>query len=454
MTTETPVLIAGAGPAGLATALTLAGYGVESTLVDRRATPSGLPRATTLSTRSMELVRAWGLADQVLAGGVDVIWRLWVGHTLAARDGQAIPVGLPTPAEAARVSPAAPACVPQDHLEPVLLDRLRSLGTTRVCLGTELVGLAEHGVTTLREENGATRRVRARYLVGADGAHSRVRQLLGIPMAGAGRLGDFISVDFRAPLWELLGPRRYGIYWVEHPAAAGNFLPAGRGDRWRYGLAWDPATESQADYPAQRWVELIRLGAGAPDLTPALGRVDAFEFAALLADRYREGDVFLTGDAAHRVTPRGGTGLNTALADGYDLGWKLAWVLRGWADDSLLDSYQAERRPVGAHNVARSAQPDGSRATLDEALPADLGGRIPHHWLRPGVSTLDVLGPGWTVFTESGPGGYDSPAPAMYDSPAPVTTHRVDRAAAAALRIPPGGALLVRPDGRPADARH
>ena len=93
--------------------------------------------------------------------------------------------------------------------------------------------------------------------------------------------------------------------------------------------------------------------------------------------------VFLVGDAAHRVTPRGGTGMNTAIADGYDLGWKLGWVLRGWAGRELLDSYEAERRPVAEHNVARSADPSGSRRRVDQELHADLGGRIPHVWLPP-----------------------------------------------------------------------
>ena len=110
-------------------------------------------------------------------------------------------------------------------------------------------------------------------------------------------------------------------------------------------------------------------------------RLGTFESAAQLAERFRHEDVFLVGDAAHRVTPRGGTGMNTAIHDGYDLGWKLAWVLRGWAPADLLDSYESERRAVAEHNVARSADPNGSRRHAEEALLADLGGRIPHLWL-------------------------------------------------------------------------
>ena len=113
-----------------------------------------------------------------------------------------------------------------------------------------------------------------------------------------------------------------------------------------------------------------------PDLQPRVERVGSFTFAAQLADRFRHGAAFLIGDAAHRVTPRGGTGLNTAFRDGHDLGWKLAWVLRGWAGPELLDTYEAERRPVAEHNVARSADPGGTVREPAEELHADLGGRI------------------------------------------------------------------------------
>jgi 2-polyprenyl-6-methoxyphenol hydroxylase-like FAD-dependent oxidoreductase len=103
--------------------------------------------------------------------------------------------------------------------------------------------------------------------------------------------------------------------------------------------------------------ERIRRAAGVADLPLRLERLGSFSSAAQLAEHFRHGDVFLVGDAAHRVTPRGGTGMNTAIQDGHDLGWKLGWVLRGWAHPDLLDSYERERRPVAEHNVARSADP-------------------------------------------------------------------------------------------------
>ena len=159
--------------------------------------------------------------------------------------------------------------------------------------------------------------------------------------------------------------------------------------------------------------------------------------------------MFLIGDAAHRATPRGGTGMNTAIRDGYDLGWKLAWVLRGWAEPDLLDSYEAERRPVAEHNVLRSAQPTGSLRQVSEELHVDLAGRIPHIWVDGRRSTLDLPRPGLTLLT--GPDGGRRPCePARPYRAAPVTVWRLPALTVRALGIAAGGSLLLRPDAVPA----
>src|SRR3954454_6238353 len=185
---ETPVLIAGAGPAGLATAITLARQGIESLVIERRVRPGAHPRATGISTRSMELLRAWGLEAAATAGGVDVEWVGRASETLASVDrGVSLPLGMPTRAEAAEISPCAPACIPQDHLEPVLAREARRLGS-RVGRGGEGVGLEDEGdVVRVRVRDaarGTVRVVTARWVVAADGMRSGIREALGIAAPG------------------------------------------------------------------------------------------------------------------------------------------------------------------------------------------------------------------------------------------------------------------------------
>lgn len=453
---EVPVLVVGAGPAGLAAAGALARLGVEVLLVERRHDVLGLPRATVVSTRSMELLRSWGLQDEVTAGGVEVEWRLRVTETMArVADGSSFDVGYPSTEQSAVVGPVPPACVPQDHLERVLLAQLRSLPAARVEQGTEVLRVETdpEGVRAdLRDVgSGSTRTVRARYVVAADGARGGIRTRLGIGMTGGDGLLGGSMVEFRAPLWDVVGRYRFGIYAVTRPDAAGTLLPAGPEDRWLYGRSSEDAASGGAHLTVAEAVRLVRAAAGVDDLPVVVDRIGAFSSAAQVADRFRAGRVFLAGDAAHRVTPRGGTGMNTALQSGYDLGWKLGWVERGWAAAGLLDTYEAERRPVAEHNVARSADIEGSRRSALGELRVDLGGRIAHHWLPgdPARSTLDLLGPGLTLLTGPDPAAWAEAAAALAE-PVPVPVRALDPLTARALGLPLGGALLVRPDAAPA----
>ena len=449
---EFDVVVVGSGPGGLASAITLGSYGVETLIVDRRRSASTLPRATVASTATMELLRRWDLEETARERAIEVEWQAWACETLAAADlGEAIEVGLPTREQAALVSPSSPACLAQDELEPLLERHLGSLPTVRLERDTELTSLDQTRggcLLTLGRPGEPHRQVRTRYVIGADGLRSRVRKEVGISVNASEGLARRLAVIFRAPLWELLGDRRYGIYFITGASEDASLLPVGKPDRWMFAMSWDgTAADAEAVSPEQV-TEWLRGAAGNPDLPVEIERTMPVGFGVGLADRFREGNTFLIGDAAHRVTPRGGTGLNTAIRDGFDLGWKLAWVLRGWAGDGLLDSYERERRPVAEFNADRSSRPDGSILGTSFGLNADIGGRIPHVWVARDaglVSTLDLLGDGLTQFAWPDWSGAEPRDPA--GSP-PIAVERLDAIAARGLGLSPAGSLLARPDGQ------
>jgi hypothetical protein len=271
-------------------------------------------------------------------------------------------------------------------------------------------------------------------------------------MLGPDNLADYERVEFTAPLWQLAGRHRYALYLITRPDGAGVLAPRGPGDWWSLSREVPAGSRGLAGLAEHDLAGLIQRAAGASSLRPQIERLSTFTFAAQLAERYAHGRCFLVGDAAHRMTPRGGAGMNTAIQDGFDLGWKLAWVLRGFASPELLAGYERERRPVAAHNVQRSTEPTGASQETGEALAWDLGDRLPHHWL-PGAdqerSTVDLVGDGLTLL--AGPSDPRWLRFARYFKPnAPLSVHVIDARTSEALGLQPTGALLTRPDGREA----
>jgi putative polyketide hydroxylase len=448
------VLVVGAGPCGLVVGITLASYGVDVLVVEQRDGGSSLSRALVVSTRGMELMRRFELEEAVRAGAAEVDPTALVTPTLASSEGVVMPLGYPSDDEAAKVSPTRPAWAPQSHYEPLLLAHLQAASTATVRFGSRFRALDRAGdrvrAVVVDRASSQESRIEPRYVIGADGAHSTVRREIAVSMEGPDDLEVYERVEFVASLDGAVGGRRHALNVLTHPEVDGSVLArCGREDRW--GLS----RERPSDRPGMETlsvaetVAMIRTATGVGDLDVTVEHLSSFTFAAQIAERYRVDSSFLIGDAAHRMTPRGGTGMNTGIQDAFDLGWKLAWVLKGWAPPELLDSYEHERRPIALHNVGRAASPGGARRITDEALPWDLDDRIAHCWLeRAGerVSTLDLIGAGLTLFTATDDSRWTARA-GQSGLAARVHLEPLKPETATALDIGPKGAVLVRPDG-------
>ncbi|MFI7122069.1 FAD-dependent monooxygenase [Amycolatopsis sp. NPDC049868] len=504
-----PVLIVGGGVAGLTAALLLRQHGVDTLLVEKHADTSPLPKARRFNPRSNEVFRMLGLSDQVseAARPLAKFTRMLAGPTLAEAGSPPPPAGrqpgtAPDPrALFARYSPSPPILCPQDVLEPVLRQAAQARGA-QVRFATELVAFSpydDHVTVRLQHtSSGESYTVVADYLIAADGAHSRIREALGIPRSGAEHLADNLDICFRADLTDLVRGKEFNICRIENPAASGAFVSVNGTDRWLFSTSDFPVGDRRArDLEDHEWEQLLRtvLGVSDPDSVDIeiLSRMP-WESGMYVADRFAEGRVFLAGDAAHVMPPMAAAGANTAIADVANLAWKLAAVLGGSASATLLESYHAERHPVGYATAAFSSQVRGHLGTMAKAVtgggdrPVDMtagmfgaqypegafvsdgrdpapwdryapggrpGTRIPHAWLDADgerVSTLDMVGTDFLMLT--GPDGeFWQEAAAVVAAAHGIGLRTIqigeDEAGKAWLaesELTSTGALLVRPD--------
>ncbi|MFI5846100.1 FAD-dependent monooxygenase [Catenuloplanes sp. NPDC051500] len=333
------VLVVGAGPTGLTVACTLLRFGVPCRIVDRRPEGAGEPKALVLWSGALEALRRTGVAAPIVGAALPLAGAGYFsrgkrlgGVRFGGLKGTAFP---------------GPICLPQPATEEALRDRLTALGG-KIEWNTALTDLATTptGVTAvLTNAAGTVETVSTPWLVGADGTRSTVREQLGIDYAGHTYERTFLLADGR-----LSGPASPDeAEYHLHPDGVLVVVPLpGGGHRVFFDVAPGIATESA---PSREVLQHLLDVRGRGDIRiEETWWTSRFRVHAKLAERFREGRVFLAGDAAHCHSPAGGQGLNTGVQDGYDLGWKLATVLRG-ADESLLDSYEAERRPASARAV-------------------------------------------------------------------------------------------------------
>jgi len=409
-----PVLIIGGGPAGLSASLFLARQGVPSLLIESHPTTSTHPRARGLNLRTMELYRVAGLEKAVKAAGAALAksrYMLFV-ESLAGTEIRRVPDDdlVATPEAIARLSPSDFCQCAQDELEPLLLKATRQLGA-EVRFNTKLLSFIQdaEGVTAelVEHSTGQQYRVRADYMIAADGANSLVRGQLGlgadwdsqaqnvVPDRG-GPLGNYINIYFRADLTELVRDRWFGICFVENPEVEGLFLAVNNSDRWLLNVAYSPAEgATPADFTPQRCLELIRAAIGLPEIEVEILSVLPWEAAARIARQMKVGRVFLAGDAAHVMPPSGGFGMNTGIQDGHNLAWKLALVIKGAADPALLETYETERL-AAARLVVKQAVEE-LQAPMPDSRPEDFNNDNDEGDWQPGepgeglLDSLDVI---------------------------------------------------------------
>ena len=516
---DVPVLIVGGSLVGLSAALFLRHHGVGVLAVERHAGTAINARAGHFHLRTVEILRSAGLEDAVRRkseeqyppdGGINNV------ESLAGREIANYFPNLNAGVE--EFSPTVRLFINQDALEPILRVRAAELGA-RLRYRTECTSLEQDadGVTAVIRDldSGSQSTVRAKYVVAADGNRSPVRERLGIGMHGHGLLSHSITIYFRAlaDLGPLLADRNQGVHYVTNPLMRGFFRldRSGNAGFLVVNLVGDTSRpEVIAAFPSAPWanvaegiteqraLELLRAAIGVPDIPVVIENIATWRAEANCADRFADGRVFLAGDAAHVVPPNGGYGGNTGVQDAHNLAWKLALTLAGVAGPGLLDTYDAERRPVGELTVEQAftryvtrvapylgtenTQPivddfsmeigyryDSPAVVLEPGSPprhehpresaGRPGARAPHVFLeRDGgrLSTLDLFGRNFVLL--AGPEGEAwraAASAAAKELGVTLDVHLVgddgltDAGGSfpGAFGISPSGAVLVRPDG-------
>lgn len=378
---DTDVLVVGTGPTGAAAALALATYGVRVRVAAKWNWLANSPRAHITNQRTLEVLRDLGVEQE--ATSVATPWKL-MGDTLFTTSLAGAEVarlrtwgtGENRIGDYLQGSPCPLLDIPQPYMEPVLVKNAAARGA-EIAFNTEYVSHVQDatGVTSILRDrlSGHEYSIRSRYLVGADGARSRVVDELDLPIEGTmGRAGTIYTL-FKADLTQYVAHRPSILHWIMTPGAGygeigmGTFRAIRPWTEWIAGWGYD-IEGPEPDLRPEAVLPRIREMIGDPHVDVEIQNVTTWQINQAWATQYSKGRVFCGGDAVHRHPPSSGLGSNTSIQDAFNLAWKLAYVIKAWAGPELLETYSHERAPVGQQVVARANQSRVDYGPINEAF--------------------------------------------------------------------------------------
>ncbi|MEM7637798.1 MAG: FAD-dependent monooxygenase [Pseudomonadota bacterium] len=363
--TKTQVLIVGAGPAGLVMALCLAKCGIKSVIIERQPEINPHPKAHELNTRSLEILASLGISLKELSAeaspksdGCRIAFCTTVNEEFGAID---LLKDIDDPEKYDRYleSDVPYLNISQTEVERIIRRHVTANPHIDLRLDHEWQSVETNASGTLSSikdrSDDRLYSITADWLIAADGAGSRVRRALGIEMIGPEKIQDFKNAYFELNLRDHI-ERPAKLYWIFEPAAVGTFIAHHIEKRWVYNVPIYEPWESPDHYTDEILADRIKYALGLEDGEVEIKSTSVWRMTVQTAEKWRDGRVFLVGDAAHRFPPTGGLGMNSGIGDVHNLAWKLAQVLQTGADWSLLDTYETERKPVAERNAAESLE--------------------------------------------------------------------------------------------------
>ncbi len=507
---QVPVLIIGGGPVGLGLAADLGSRGVRCVMIDRGDGTVYHPRANTVNSRTMEFCRRWGIAQEVKESGAPPDFPPTIIYATSLPGFEIARIERPTHGgyKPLPTTPERSQRCNQIWFDPIL----RKLGATfpsvtqRYGCKFESVEILEDGViaTVTDIASGQTERIAARYLVDCSGGHSGIGKMLGVKQEGKATLSYHLNIFLRIKeLWTLHDKGNAAFYFlVDKSGDYGSFIEIDGRELWRLGMHGEQFKEE----PTPELLKSVITRALGPNIPYEIISARRWICRDLVADRFQAPPIFLAGDCVHQHAPSGGFGMNTGMGDAVDLGWKLAACLAGWGGAGLLESYEAERRPVAQRNVGEATDnvmrttnealvrlvdddtpegrdarhqlgedivrnraktfisdgialgyryespiviPDGTAPPPDSVMnyvqTSRPGSRAPHAWIEEGKSTIDLFGKNFVLLRFPGAPDASGIAEAASRNAMPLDVVEIADPAIAALYEKK--LVLVRPDG-------